>query len=92
MKAGGWDLEALLLLLLWVSATLPQVSKVILTKFGQRGDNLGDNYVISYVDKNIARIANAVQCHSLLSGNEDCQEFKFSIVRNVISVSNVSSH
>ena len=41
---------------------------------------------------NIARIANAVQCHSLLSGNKDCQEIKFSIVRNVISVSNVTSH
>ena len=35
--------------------------------------------------------ANAVQCHSLLSGNKDCYEFRFSIVRIVISVSNVTS-
>ena len=40
---------------------------------------------------NIARIANAVQCHSSLSGNKDCHEFRFSIVKIVISVSNVSS-
>ena len=39
---------------------------------------------------NIARIANAVQCHNLLSGNKDCHEFRFSIVRNVINVSNVT--
>ena len=39
---------------------------------------------------NIARIANAVQCHSL-SGSKDCPEFRFSIVRIVISVSNVTS-
>ena len=36
---------------------------------------------------NIARIANAVHCHSWLSGNKDCHEFRFSIVRIVISVS-----
>ena len=30
--------------------------------------------------RNIARIANAVQCHSLLSGNKDCNNFRFSIV------------
>ena len=30
--------------------------------------------------KNIARIANAVQCHNRLSGNKDCHEFRFSIV------------
>ena len=41
--------------------------------------------------RNIARIANAVQCHSWLSGNKDCHEFRFSIVRIVISVSNVKS-
>ena len=40
---------------------------------------------------NIARIANAVQCHNWLSGNKDCHEFRFSIVRIVISVSNVTS-
>ena len=40
---------------------------------------------------NIARIANAAQCHSLLSGNKDCHEFRFLIVRIVISVSNVTS-
>ena len=43
------------------------------------------------IKQNIARIANAVQCHSLLSGNKDCHEFRFSIVRIVISVSNVTS-
>ena len=42
-------------------------------------------------DKNIARIANAVHCHNLLSDNNDCHEFRFSIVRIVISVSNVTS-
>ena len=40
---------------------------------------------------NIARIANAVQCHSWLSGNKDCHVFRFSIVRIVISVSIVTS-
>ena len=40
---------------------------------------------------NIARIANAVQCHSWLSGNKYCHEFRFSIVRIVISVSNVTN-
>ena len=32
---------------------------------------------------NIARIANAVQCHSLLSGHYDCNVLMFAIVRNV---------
>ena len=41
--------------------------------------------------KNIARIANAVHCHSWLSGNKNCHEFRFSIVRIVISVSIVTS-
>ena len=43
------------------------------------------------IKKNIARIANAVQCHSWLSGDKDCHEFRFSIVRIVISVSIVIS-
>ena len=49
----------------------------------------GSNFV-----KNIARIANDVQCHSKLFGDrdKDYNEFSFSIVRIVISVSNVSSH
>ena len=38
--------------------------------------------------QNIARIANAVQCHNLLSDYKDCHEFRFSIVRIVISVTN----
>ena len=39
----------------------------------------------------ISRIANVVQCHSLLSvsGNKDCHGFRFSIFRIVISDSNV---
>ena len=41
--------------------------------------------------KNIARIANAVHCHSQLSGNKGCQEFGFSIVGIANSVSNVTS-
>ena len=45
----------------------------------------------SKVKSNIARIANAVHCHSLLSGNKNCHEFRVSIVRIVISVSNVTS-
>ena len=38
--------------------------------------------MIQRQNKNIARIANAVHCHTLLSGHE----FRFSIVRIVISV------
>ena len=34
---------------------------------------------------------NAVQGHSWLSGNKDCHEYRFSIFRIVISVSNVTS-
>ena len=34
-------------------------------------------------NSNIARIANAVQCHSLLSGLYDCNVLMCSIVRNV---------
>ena len=30
-----------------------------------------------------ARIVNALQCHSLLSGHYDCHDLRFSIVRNV---------
>ena len=41
--------------------------------------------------KNIARIANAVHCHSLLLSNKNCHEFSFSTVRIIISVSNVTS-
>ena len=41
---------------------------------------------------NIARIANAVQCHNLLSGNKDCHETRFPIVSIVISVSKITSH
>ena len=40
---------------------------------------------------NIARIANAVQCHNKLSGQKDCHELRFSIVRIVISVSKATS-
>ena len=40
---------------------------------------------------NIARIANAVHCHSCMSGNKDCHEFRFSVLRIVISVSIVTS-
>ena len=36
----------------------------------------------------MARIANAVHCHNLLSDYKDCHEFRFSIVRIVISVTN----
>merc|ERR1711894_471825 len=43
-------------------------------------------------DKNIARIANTVQCHNYLSGNIDCHETRFSIVSIVISVSSITSH
>ena len=35
---------------------------------------------------NIARIANAVQCHSKLSGHNDCHEFWFSAVWNVNNI------
>ena len=42
------------------------------------------------VSENIARIANAVQCHNKLSGNKDCHEYSFSIVRIVIRVSSVT--
>ena len=35
--------------------------------------------------ENIARIVDAVQCHNSLSDNKDCHEFRFSIVRIVIS-------
>ena len=47
--------------------------------------------IISFNLWNIARIANAVQCHSQLSGNKDCHEFRFSIVRILMSVLNVTS-
>ena len=33
-----------------------------------------------------------IQCHSELSSNKYCREFRFPIVRIVISVSNVTSH
>ena len=39
-----------------------------------------------YFAKNIARIANAVHCHSELSGIKDCHEFRFSIVRIVAKI------
>ena len=39
---------------------------------------------------NITRIASAVWCH-YWSGHKDCHEFRFSIVRSVISVSKVKS-
>ena len=32
---------------------------------------------------NIERTANAVQCHSLLSGHYDCHDLRFSIVGNI---------
>ena len=35
----------------------------------------------AFMQTNIARIANTVQWHSLLSDNKDCHEFRFSIVR-----------
>ena len=40
--------------------------------------------LLSKMSLNIARIGNAVYCHSWLSGNKDCHEFRFSIVRIVI--------
>ena len=39
--------------------------------------------MVSHLKKDIDRIANAVQCHSLLSGHYDCHALRFSIVRNV---------
>ena len=47
--------------------------------------------VTFFTVSNIARIANAVHCHSCLSGNKDCHDFRFIIVRIVISVSNATS-
>ena len=43
---------------------------------------------------NIARIANAVQCHSLLSGHYDWNVLRFSIVRNVdnFTTNNTANH
>ena len=38
--------------------------------------------------ENIAKIAKAVQCHSLLSGHYDCHALRFSIVRNVKNFTN----
>ena len=45
------------------------------------------HWPLSHCDINIARIANAVHCHSSLSGHKDCHEFRFPIVRIVINVS-----
>ena len=63
-----------------LSLELPTLPK----RLGGQGEVLpaGANHI-----KNIAKIANAVQCHSWLSGNKNCHEFRFSIVRIVISVS-----
>ena len=47
--------------------------------------------LLSKMSQDIARIGNAVHCHSWLSGKKDCHEFRFSIVRIVISVSIVTS-
>ena len=47
------------------------------------------NKILNCAHLNIARIANAVQCHSLFSDNKDFHKFRFSIVSIVISVSNV---
>ena len=47
--------------------------------FRHRGDDKDQKNTCS----NIARTANAVQCHSLLSGHYDCNVLMFSIVRNV---------
>ena len=42
---------------------------------------------VSDIHKNIARIAYAVQCHSLLSGHYDCHALRFSIIRIVNNIS-----
>ena len=59
---------------------------------GSKGFNKHKSSVdaIAIFESCIARIANAVHCHSWLSGSKDCHEFRFSIVTIVISVSNVS--
>ena len=49
-----------------------------------------NKYFLALSSKN-ARIANTVQGHSLLSGNKDCHEFRFPILRIVICVSIVTS-
>ena len=42
--------------------------------------------------RNIARIVNAVQCRSYLSGHNDCREFRFSAVLYVKISHNFTSH
>ena len=61
------------------------VKRAVLTIFHQLNKKLFASL------KNIARIANAVQCPNWLSDNKDCHGFRFSIFRIVISVSNVKS-
>ena len=70
----------------WISIC-QQVQKTKLSNenFTQYTHTL-DGSVCALYEVNIARIANAVQCHNWLSDNKDCYEFRFSIVRIVISV------
>ena len=46
-----------------------------------RDFSLTDSQDFTIDIQNIARIANAVQCQNQLSGNNNCHEFKFSIVK-----------
>ena len=60
-------------------------SKPFLAKFGSGSDAILVFLVILVLDNQKA------QCHSYLSGNKNCHEFRFSIVRIVISVSNITN-
>ena len=59
---------------------LPRKKYIPLVRTSQ-WDIRGCNLLVQ--KQNIARIANAVQCHSLLSGPYDCSVLMFLIVRNV---------
>ena len=80
------------------SSLWTNVSKVTKLLFKLKYQHWWDRYFDDFhiqsmylLNENIARIANAVHCHSWLSGNKDFHEFRFSIVRIVISVSIVTS-
>ena len=45
---------------------------------------------VGFILQKIARIANAVQCHALLSGHHDCIVLGISIERNINMFTNVT--
>ena len=67
-----------MLMMMMIMMTMTMMVMMMMINICLRTCKTPDNWKKNWpaITQNIARIANAVQCHSWLSGNKDCHEFR----------------